>query len=165
MNGPHHEFQANNAVGRQPDNDLGIACCEIHGRFRDALFERAILLAIGCQRLVQFVFGNRPSGALGVCTVRFESPQHQRARNEVVGTIASRNDMLFIEVVIGDLYPCPVRMNTMDYLSVQRVSHIVAFYRKSMRISSLFFLYLNVPLLAWRFRSRHKSPYICSSES
>lgn len=165
MNGPYHEFQADNAVGRQPDNNFGIACCEIHGRFCNALFERAILFTIVSQRLVQFVFGNRPSGALGVCTVRFESPQHQCAGNEVVGTVASRNDMLFIEVVIGDLYPCPVRMNTMDYLSVQCISHSVVFYRKSMRIPSLFFLYLNVPLLAWRFRSRHKSPYICSSES
>lgn len=127
MNGRHLEFQADNAVGRQPDNDFGIASREIHGRFRDALPERAILFAIGSQCLVQFVFGNRPRGALGVCAVRFESSQHQRAGNEVVGAVASRNDMLFIEVVIGDLYPCPVGVDAIDYLPVQRVSHSTQF--------------------------------------
>ena len=72
-----------------PDKAEGIRGGKVHGRLLDALPERSVLLAVGGQRPVQFVFGDLPGRTLGVLTVRFERPEHQRAGNDVIGTVAS----------------------------------------------------------------------------
>ena len=127
--------------------------------------ERGVLLSVGGQSLVQFVFGNHPRHALVVWGVVLAGTQYQCAGNEVVGTGTSLDDMFLVETVVGDLYPCTVRVDAEYQLLVYRISHGPMFQKKSIRTSARSFLYLKCPLLECSFRSRQRSPYIISSES
>ena len=69
------------------------------------------------------------------------------------------------ETVVGDLYPCTVRVDAEYQLPVYRISHGPVFQKKSIRTSAWSFLYLKCPFLECSFRSRQRSPYIISSES
>lgn len=160
VNGTHHEFQLYSAISRQPDNGFGICRREVHRCLFDALFELWGLLAISCQRFVQFMLRNMPYCPFSIFTLRFECTQHQRAGNEIVSPVGSRNDILLVKIVIDNLYPRPVGVDAIDHLSVQRVPHI-----KFISTSALSFLYFKNPPLEWSSKSRHKSPYICSKES
>ena len=123
MNGPYHEFQADNPVGGQADNVLGVFSCQGRCAFLHPGLECAVLLTVCSQCRVQIMLRNRPRHAPVVCAMRFASTQYQRAGHQEIGPVVPRNDVLLVEVVIGHLYPCAVCVDAENHLAIYRVSH------------------------------------------